>query len=169
MCGAPNEIQNASKVGLEFARPDWTRRFIRGSAEDAKFEGNREIIIHPAVDAGFGETRRRRDGKAGGCGIQGNLGVPSAGAMGASIRGDPKTLTKAKPEGAGCGATRNHTGRRSRMSIAVGKPKAPAPEAPKDARFGATRDSIRRQSRKMKKPGQPGESSAGATGERAAG
>jgi hypothetical protein len=68
----PNEIQSASKVGLEFARPDWIRRFIRGSAEDAKFEENREVIIDPAVDAGFGETRRRRDGKAGGCGIRGN-------------------------------------------------------------------------------------------------
>jgi hypothetical protein len=69
---SPNEIENASKVGLECARPDWIRRFIRGSAEDAKFEENREVIIDPAVDAGFGETRRRRDGKAGGCGIRGN-------------------------------------------------------------------------------------------------
>jgi len=98
-----NEIHNASRVGLVFARPDWTRRFIRGSAEDAKFEESREVIIDPAVDAGFGATRRRRDGTAGGCGIQGNLGVPSAGAEGARIRGDPKTLTKAKPEGADAG------------------------------------------------------------------
>jgi len=52
----PNEIENASRVGPGYARPDWTRRFIRGSAEDAKFEENREVIIDPAVDAGFRAT-----------------------------------------------------------------------------------------------------------------
>jgi hypothetical protein len=52
----PNEIENASRVRPGYARPVWTRRFIRGSAEDAKFEENREVIIDPAVDAGFRAT-----------------------------------------------------------------------------------------------------------------
>jgi hypothetical protein len=30
------------------------RRFIRGLAEDAKFELSRGVIIDPAVEAGFG-------------------------------------------------------------------------------------------------------------------
>jgi len=67
-----NEIKTASRVRREETSTDWPRRFIRGSAEDAKFEENREVIINPAVDAGFGATRRRRDGKAGRCGNRGN-------------------------------------------------------------------------------------------------
>jgi hypothetical protein len=51
-----NEIETASRVWQEEASTDWPRRFIRGSAEDAKFEENREVIIDPAVDAGFRET-----------------------------------------------------------------------------------------------------------------
>jgi hypothetical protein len=57
--GGRNEIEDASRVWWECARPDWTRRFIRGLAEDAKFELSRGVIIDPAVKAGFGETRRR--------------------------------------------------------------------------------------------------------------
>jgi hypothetical protein len=52
----PNEIENASRVRPGYARPDRPRRFIRGPAEDAKFEENREVIIDPAVDAGFRAT-----------------------------------------------------------------------------------------------------------------
>jgi hypothetical protein len=56
-CGSSlNEIKNASRVRREVANTDWPRRFIRGFAEDAKFEENREVIIDPAVDAGFRET-----------------------------------------------------------------------------------------------------------------
>ena len=51
-----NEIKNASKVRREVVNTDRPRRFIRGSAEDAKFEENREVIIDPAVDAGLRET-----------------------------------------------------------------------------------------------------------------
>jgi hypothetical protein len=43
--------------------------------EDAKFESSRGVIIDPAVDAGFGATRRRIDGTAGGCEIQGDLRI----------------------------------------------------------------------------------------------
>jgi hypothetical protein len=42
------------------------------SAEDAKFEDSRGFIIDPAVDAGFGATRRRIDGAAEGAEIRGN-------------------------------------------------------------------------------------------------
>jgi hypothetical protein len=50
------KLRNASRVKRKAASTDWPRRFIRGSAEDAKFEDNREVIINPAVDAGFRET-----------------------------------------------------------------------------------------------------------------
>jgi len=52
----PNEIENALRVSPGYARPDSTRRFIHGPAEDAKFEENQEVIIDPAVDAGFRAT-----------------------------------------------------------------------------------------------------------------
>ena len=35
-------LRRAFSAGLECARPECTRRFIRGSAEDAKFESNGE-------------------------------------------------------------------------------------------------------------------------------
>jgi len=63
-----------------------------GSPEDAKFESSRGIIIGPAVDAGFGATRRRVDGAAGGCEIRGNSEIHQpVSAEGARIRGDPET------------------------------------------------------------------------------
>jgi hypothetical protein len=39
---------------------------------DAKFETSRGVIIDPAVEAGFGDARRRGDGATGGCRIQGD-------------------------------------------------------------------------------------------------
>jgi hypothetical protein len=78
------------------------------TAEDAKFESSRGVIIDPAVDAGFGVTRRRVDGTAGGCEIRGTSKIhqsapPKERASGATwvltvgtaggcrIRGDPET------------------------------------------------------------------------------
>jgi hypothetical protein len=40
--------------------------------EDAKFECSWGVIIDSAVDAGFGDARRRRCGNAGRCGVRGN-------------------------------------------------------------------------------------------------
>jgi hypothetical protein len=49
----------------------------------------------------------------------------------------------AKPEDAGCGATRNLIGRRDWKSMAArGNPQARAPDVLKDARVEATRNSI---------------------------
>ena len=121
---SPNEIDNASRVKREEANTDWPRRFIRGSAEDAKFEENREVIINPAVDAGFGATRRRRDGKAGGCGNRGNSGnhqpvprergfgetrelKPEAKPEGVGVRGDSQPYREAQLEARSRGATRS--------------------------------------------------------------
>jgi len=138
---SPNEIENASRVGRECARPDWIRRFIRGFAEDAKFEENQEVIIDPAVDAGFGETRRRRDGKSGGCGNRGNSvthqSEPRERDSGKLETLNPRQSRKVKDAGQPVA----NTGRRSRTSNAVGKPAASAPEAPKDA--SAWRDGFR--------------------------
>jgi len=61
--------------------------------EDAKFESSRGVIIDPAVDAGFGATRRRRSGTAGGC----------------EIRGDSEIHQSAPPKERGFGATRKLT------------------------------------------------------------
>jgi len=57
------------------------------------------VISDPAVDAGFGETRRRRDGKAGRCEEPGKPGTPSAGAKGMGNRGNPITQTQGKAGG----------------------------------------------------------------------
>jgi len=70
------------------------------------------------------------------------LGCSISRSRGSENSGRPENSNQGKAGRCGCGATRSHTGRRSRMSIAVGKPKAPAPEAPKDARREATLDSI---------------------------
>jgi hypothetical protein len=151
-----NEIENASRVRQEYAATDWPRRFIRGLAEDAKFEEKREVIIDPAVDAGFGATRRRGDGRAGRCGNRGNSGnhqpEPRERGFGETRKLEPT----AKPEGAGSGDTRNHTGRRRWMSNAEGQPKASAAEAPKDVKFGATRRSVAGTAGRCRNRGNPG-------------
>jgi hypothetical protein len=149
-------LRNASKSGLECTRPDWNRILIRGFAEDAKFEENRGVTVNPAVDAGFGETRRRRDGKAGGCGNRGNSGNHQPAPRGKGFGETRKLEPTAKPEGAECGETRKPTGRRNWMSNAEGKPKASAPEAPKDARFGATRRSVAGKAGRCRNRGNPG-------------
>jgi hypothetical protein len=137
-----NEIENASRVRQEYAATDWPRRFIRGLAEDAKFEENREVIINPAVDAGFGATRRRRDGRAGGCGNRGNSGNHQPAPRERGFGETWKLKPAAKPEGAGGEETRSHTGRRSWTSDADGQPEASAPAAPKDVKFEVTRGSV---------------------------
>jgi hypothetical protein len=108
-----NEIENASRVKQRFAGTGQPRRFIRGSPEDAKFEEDREVIIDPAVDAGFGATRRRRCGKAGGCGNRGNSGNHQSAPREREFGETRKLEPKAKPEGVEREATRKPTGRRT--------------------------------------------------------
>jgi hypothetical protein len=62
----------------------------------------------------------------------------------------------ARPEDAGCGATRNHIGRLDRDSGAEGQPKVPEPDVLKDARFGATRNAIAGTAFEMQDSGKPG-------------
>jgi hypothetical protein len=88
------EIENASRVGQECARPDWTRRFIRGLSEDAKFEASRGVIIDPAAVAGFGVTRRRRGGNARGREIRGNSEFKPLAQPRARIRGNLEICRK---------------------------------------------------------------------------
>jgi hypothetical protein len=183
-------------------------------AEDAKFEENREVIIDPAVDAGFGETRGRRDGRAGGCGNRGNSEnrQPEPRERGFGATRDPNPRQSRKVRNAGQPA--DHTGRRCWKSQAAGETRSssaskrrrtrdsgqledPLPAQPEDAGTGETRGLIGRrnwkseavgatrglmsrsaegceirgnsklhcrQGRKMQEPGQPGNSSTGATG-----
>jgi len=151
-----NEIENASRVKQEVASTDWPRRFIRSFAEDAKFEESREVIINPAVDAGFGATRRRRDGKAGRCGNRGNSENHQPAPRAARIWGNLKTQTprrSRKVNGAGQPATtpggatgsamprgnpeqQRQAHRRTRNS---GQLEDPSPAQPEDTGTGATR------------------------------
>jgi hypothetical protein len=82
------------------------------------------VIIVPAAEAEFGETRKRRSGTTGGCEHRGNLklrcrerwrvrdsrrlGDPSVGAAEeAKIQGNLEIRTSAQPEDAGCEETRS--------------------------------------------------------------
>jgi hypothetical protein len=119
----PNEIEECIQSQTECAKPDWTRRFIRSLAEDAKFEENRESSSTQAVDAGFGATRRRRDGQAGRCGNRGDSGNHQSAPREREFGATRKLKPKAKPEGVARGATRKPTGRRSRKAKLRGNPK----------------------------------------------
>jgi len=73
-----DEIGKVSRAKRERAIPDTARKHICGLAEDAKFESERGGIIEPAVDAGPGDTRRRRSSKPQ-KGDSGSPGEPEAG------------------------------------------------------------------------------------------
>jgi len=128
-----------------------------------KVRGRSGVIIDPAADAGFGETRGRRGGEAGGCEYRGDSGVhqpePKERASGATRKLKPK----AKPEDEARGATRSIIGRRSRMSGVSGQPEIQALEAPKDERFGVTRRSVAGTAGRWGNRGDPGNSSTGVT------
>ena len=133
------------------------------SAEDAKFEDCRGVIIDPAADAGFGATRRRKGGKAGGCEIRGNPEIhqpaPKERSFGATrrftigtagrcrIRGNPEPHQKAALEERGSGATW-----------------ISAADAAEGCESRGNSRLCRRQGRKMQDTGQPGTSSEGAIG-----
>ena len=143
------EIESASRVRRECARPGPTRRFIRGLAEDAKFGVCRGVIIDLAVDAQFGATRIRMDGAAGRCEIQGDLEIhrkavskergfgatrklPGGTAGGCGIRGDSKTHR-----------------RRGWRSEDSGQPGASSPVSLEDAGFEEARSLASRLDRAM--------------------
>ena len=57
--GKTKEIEKASSVRQECAKPDWTRRFIRGASRGCKVRGQLGFIIDPAVDGNRGDPRNR--------------------------------------------------------------------------------------------------------------
>ena len=133
------------------------------SVEDAKFEAFRGVIIDPAAGAGFGATRRRKGGKAGGCEIRGNPEIhspaPKERSFGATrrftigragrcrVRGNPEPHQKAALEERGSGATR-----------------ISAADAAEGCESRGNSRLHRRRGRKMQDSGQPGASSKGWTG-----
>jgi hypothetical protein len=136
------EIENAFRARRECARPDWTRRFIRGLPEDAKFEASRGVIIDPAAVAGFGVTRRRKGGNARGREIRGNPEIQPLAQPRARIRGNPETCRRQcrKMRDLGRPKASSEAGREERGRGATRGFARPAPL--KDARFGETRRSI---------------------------
>lgn len=72
-------------------------------AEDARFKDWRGFIIDPAVNAGFGSTRRRSDGNAGGLKVRGNSKLHQRHAGGCDPRklGDPSDGESRESEGRG--------------------------------------------------------------------
>jgi hypothetical protein len=152
-----NDIENASRVGRKCAKPDWIRRFIRSLAEDAKFEEKRESSSNPAADAGFGETRRRRGGEAGGCEYRGDSGIhqpePKERGSGATRKLKPK----AKPEDEARGATRSIIGRRSRIRGVSRETWGSGNGGAEGREIRGNSKIRRRHSRKVSEPGQPGE------------
>jgi hypothetical protein len=124
--------------------------------EDAKFESSRGVIIDPAVDAGFGATRRRRSGTAGGCEIRGNSEIhpsapPKERGFGATrkltvgtagrcrIRGDPERRIRGVAGGAKIRGNPEFHRRYRRRARESRKLEDPPPARPEDAGFGATR------------------------------
>jgi len=87
------------------ARPAWIRRFIRGVSRGCKVREDRDPIIDPAVDAGFRETWRRRDGGAGGCENRGDSGIHQPTPRERETGATRKIKPEAKPEDEARGET----------------------------------------------------------------
>jgi hypothetical protein len=87
---SPNEIDNASRVGRECARPDWIRRFIRGSAEDAKFEESRDPSSTQPQMQDSGKPEDAEAANAERCEIRGNSKITSIGAPRSEDSGRPE-------------------------------------------------------------------------------
>jgi hypothetical protein len=137
--GGRNEIEDASRVWWECARPDWTRRFIRGLAEDAKFELSRGVIIDPAVKAGFGETRRRGYGATGGCENRGNLGIHRQRCRRSGESGQPEDQQQAALEEVKIRGNPKIQRRESWKVREPGQPGDPPTGTLRERGFGATR------------------------------
>lgn len=76
-----------------------TKIHPRPRTEDAKFETSRGVIIDPAVEAGFGDARRRGSDTTGGCRIRGDpRGVGTAG-LKSEKPGKPGALLRGTAEG----------------------------------------------------------------------
>ena len=142
--GSRTEIESASRVGLGYASPDWTRRFIRGSAEDAKFEDSRDpSSTQPQMqDSGKPEDAKRQPPE--GARSEETWRSISRRRRGVKIRGDPKTHRQAIPKDRSAGATRSFisgTAERMRNSRKLDDP---SPARPEYAGTGATRSLIGR-------------------------
>src|ERR1017187_4897107 len=110
--GSRTEIESASRVGLGYASPDWTRRIIRGSAEDAKIEDTRDpSSAQPQMqDSGKPEAAKRQPPE--GARSEETRRSISRRRRGVKIRCDPEIRRLALPEDAAFGATRRLTVRR---------------------------------------------------------
>lgn len=83
------------------------------------------------------------------------LGEPSAGAMGARPRGNPKNQTQGKAGRWRRRETCEATRRRNWKREAEGQPEAPAPGAPKDSNCEATRGSVAGKAGRCRNRGNP--------------
>ena len=115
-----------------------TKIHPRPRTEDAKFETSRGVIIEPAVEAGFGDARRRGGGATGGCRIQGNLEKAwkreDSKSRDLSLKHSRKMPDSGRPEEASEGGT---VGVRSRGNLGT------CCEGPlKDGRFEETRRTV---------------------------
>jgi hypothetical protein len=158
-------LKSVSRVGLECARPECTRRFIGSFAEDAKFESSGKSSSTKAVEAGIGVTRGRGSGTAGGGENRGDPEIASAGAKGARRRGNLRTQTQGEAGRCGCEATcRPHREAvQEEPSCGVTRRVTPSKAAEGcETRGNSKLD--RRRSREMQEPGKLGDSSTGATG-----
>jgi hypothetical protein len=158
-------LKSVSRVGLECARPECTRRFIGSFAEDAKFESSGKSSSTKAVEAGIGVTRGRGSGTAGGGENRGDPEIASVGAKGARRRGNLWTQTQGKAGRCGCEATcRPHREAvQEEPSCGVTRRVTPSKAAEGcETRGNSKLD--RRRSREMQEPGKLGDSSTGATG-----
>jgi len=146
--------ENASRARWECAGLGWARRFIRrlGLGGGCKVRVKSGSHHRPAVNAGFGDARRRRCGSAEGCGIRGNPEIHRWHSRKMRIRGNPRTHR-----------------RRSWRSGDSGQPGDSPKAQPKGCEIRGDSKIHRRCSRKMQEPGKPGASSQAKLEERGCG
>jgi hypothetical protein len=135
----PNKIEAALRLRQGCARPEWTRRFIRGASRGCKVRARRGFIIDPAADAGPGAIRGRRSGKAEGSSIRGNLKtLPSAAPEDVKAGATRWKRREARLEERSGGATRELQHRQRRRMREAGQPGTPSLAPPEGAETGAT-------------------------------
>jgi len=120
-----------------------------GLPEDAKFESGREVMIDPAVDAGFGETRGQVTARLGERSFGATRSFTAGGAGGCRHRGNSETQR------------RQHRKVRNSRTL-----EDPSVGAAKGLRIRGNLETHRRRSREMQDSGRPRRLIAGVTGER---
>ena len=102
-----NEIETASRVRQGCARPDWTRRFIRGASRGCKVRDRPGIHHRPSrLSRTQGQPRGRKGGNA----------------EGRKIRGNPEIRRRQRQRMRKPGQPGGNIGRRSWESGAAGQP-----------------------------------------------